>query len=169
MIVKTEIDSFFWSEGDSNYFDVKLKVFKKDDNDVIQLVQNLTIGATDFNYLKKLQNQLVDGAQNFRGEGLSLVQVPTMSMYMVEQVKLADKVVGVVDPGNREISETLLRYSVDKLDLSIAQVRFFAPEDVDQTFNQIVYVKIKLNLFINLMWWVLYLIKFMLISPIVTL
>ena len=33
---------FFWSENDSNYLDLKLKVFKKDDNKEFQLVQNLT-------------------------------------------------------------------------------------------------------------------------------
>ena len=38
-----------WSKSDSNYLDVKLKVFKEDDNKEFRLVQNLTMGEADFN------------------------------------------------------------------------------------------------------------------------
>ena len=37
-----------WSRNDSNYLDVKLKVFKKDDNKEFQLVQILTLQEADF-------------------------------------------------------------------------------------------------------------------------
>ena len=47
--VKTDLDIFFSSKNDSNYFDVKLNVSKKDDSKEFQLVQNLTLGEADFN------------------------------------------------------------------------------------------------------------------------
>ena len=40
---------FSWSKNDSNYLDVKLKVFRKDDKKEFRLVQNLTMGEADFN------------------------------------------------------------------------------------------------------------------------
>ena len=43
------VGQFFWSKNDSNYLDVKLKVFKKDDNKEFRLVQSLTMGEADFN------------------------------------------------------------------------------------------------------------------------
>ena len=42
---------FSWSKKDSNYLDVKLKVFKKDDNKEFRLVQNLTMGGWILNNL----------------------------------------------------------------------------------------------------------------------
>ena len=35
---------FSWSKNDSNFLDVKLKVFKKDDDKEYRLVRNLTMG-----------------------------------------------------------------------------------------------------------------------------
>ena len=56
---------FFWSTNDSNYLDVKLKVFRKDDKKEFRLVQNLTRGEVDFNQFMRLRNQLVNTAENF--------------------------------------------------------------------------------------------------------
>ena len=56
---------FFWSENDSNYLDVKLKVFRKDDKKEFRLVQSLTMGEADFNQFMRLRNQLVNAAENF--------------------------------------------------------------------------------------------------------
>ena len=56
---------FSWSKNDSNYLDVKLKVFKKDDNQEFRLVQNLTMGEADFNQYMRFRNQLVNAAENF--------------------------------------------------------------------------------------------------------
>ena len=116
-----------WSTNDSNYLDVKLKVFKKDDNKEFRLVQNRTMGEADFNHFLRLRNQLLISAENFaREENLSPVLIPTLSKDMDEQLKLSHKVVGVVDRANRKICVTLLRYSVVKPEISYAQVRFFA-------------------------------------------
>ena len=52
--------------------------------------------------------------------------IPTMSKDMDEQLKLAHKVVDVVDGANKKKFVTLLRYNVDKLESSYAQVRLFA-------------------------------------------
>ena len=92
---------FFWFKNDSNYLDVKLKVFRKDDKEVFRRVQNLTMGETDFNQFMRLRNQLGNAAENFaREENFSPVLIPTMSRYMDEQLKLAHKVVDIVNRTN---------------------------------------------------------------------
>ena len=134
-----------WSKNDSNYLDVKLKVFEKDDNKEFRLVQNLTMGEADFN-LMRLRNQMVN-AENFaREENLTPVVIPTMSKDMDEQLKLAHKVVDVVDRANRKICVNLLRYNVDKPESSYAQVRLFARKREDEKFQQVVYVNHKLKI-----------------------
>ena len=114
---------FSWSKNDSNYLDVKINVFRKDDKKEFRLVQNLTVGEADFNQFMRLRSQLVDAAENFAGEeNLTPVLIPTMSKDMDEQLKLAHKVVDVVDRANRKICVTLLRYTVDKPESSYAEV-----------------------------------------------
>ena len=142
---------FSWSKSDSNYLDVKLKVFKKDDNKELPLVQNLTMGGADFNQFMRLRIQLINAASKFaREESLTPVQIPTMSEHMDEKLKLAHKVVDVVDRANRKICVTLLRYNVDKPESSYAQFRLFARKKEDE-FQQVVYVNYKLEEFIYLL------------------
>ena len=38
-----------WSKNSFDYLDVKLKVFKRDENKQFRLAQNLTMGEADFN------------------------------------------------------------------------------------------------------------------------
>ena len=143
---------FSWSKNDSNYLYVKLKVFRKDDKKKFRLVQNLTMGEADFNQFMRLRNQLVNVAENFaREENLTPVLIPTMSRDMDEQLKLALKVVDVVDRTNRKIFVTLLRYNVDKPESSYAQVRLFARKKEDEKIQQVVYVNYKLEEFIYLL------------------
>ena len=72
-----------WCKNDSNHLDVKLKIFKKDNNKELRLVQNLTIREADFNQFMRLRNQLVNAAENFaREENLTPVLIPTMSKDM---------------------------------------------------------------------------------------
>ena len=140
------------SKNDSNYLDVKLEVFRKDDNKELRVVQNLTTGEEDFNQIMRLRNQLVNTAENFaREENLTPVLIPTMSGDMDEQVKLAHKVVDVVDRANKKICVTLLRHNVDKPESSYAQVRLFARKKEDEKFQQVVYVKYKLEELIYLL------------------
>ena len=47
-----------WSKISLDYFDVKLKVFKKDENKKFRLAQNSTMGETEFNQFIRLSNQL---------------------------------------------------------------------------------------------------------------
>ena len=134
---------FFWSKNDSNYLDIKLKVFRKDDKKGFRLVQNLTMGEADFNQFMRLSNQLVNAANNCaQEENLTPVLIPTMSKEVDEQLKLAHKVVDVVDRANRKLCVTLLRYKVEKPESSYAQVRLFARKKEDEKFQQVVYVKI---------------------------
>ena len=143
---------FSWSKNDSNYLDVKLKVFRKDDKKEFRLVQNLTMGEADFNQFTRLRNQLVNAAENFaREENLTPVLIPTMSRDMDEQLKLAHKLVDVVDRANRKICVTLLRYNVDNLQSFYAQVRLFARKKEDEKFQQVVYVYYKLEEFIYIL------------------
>ena len=98
---------FSWSKNDSIYLDVKLKVFMKNDNKEFLLAQLLTMGMAEFNQFMRLRNQLA--AKNFaREENLTPVLIPTMSKDMDEQLKLAHKVVDVVDRANRKVCVTLL-------------------------------------------------------------
>ena len=70
-----------------------------------------------------------------------------MSKDMNDQIQLAHKVVKVMD---RKIYVTLLRYNVDKFEISYAQVPFFANNQEDEKFEQVVYVNYKLEEFIYL-------------------
>ena len=143
---------FFWCKNDSTYLDVKLKVFRKDDKKEFRLVKNLTMGEADFKQFMRLRNQRVNAAENVaRKENWTPVLTPTISGDMDEQLKLAQKLVDAVDRTNRKICVTLLRYNVDKLESSYAQVRIFARNKEDEKFQQVVYVKYKLEELIYLL------------------
>ena len=143
---------FSWSKNDSNFLDVKLKVNRKDDRKEFRLVQNLTMGEADFNQFIQLRNQLVNAAKNVANEEkFTPVLIPTMSKDMDEQLKLARKVVDVMDRANRKVCVTLLRYNVDKPNSCYAQVQQFVRKKEDEKFQQVVYVNYKLEDFINLL------------------
>ena len=104
---------FSWSKKDSNCLDAKHKVFKREMTRDFRLVQSLTMGKADFNQFMRLRIELVVGAETFaREENLSPVLIPTMSKDMDEQLKLAHKMVDVVNQTDKKICLTLLRYSV---------------------------------------------------------
>ena len=143
---------FYWSKIDSNYLDLKLKLFRKDDKKEFRLVQSLTMGEADLKEFMRLRNQLVNAAENFaREENLTPVLIPTMSIDMDEQLKLAHKVVEVVDRANKNICVTPLRYSVDKPESFYAQVRLFARKKEDQKYQQNVCVNYKVEELIKLL------------------
>ena len=149
---KDRFERFFWSKNDSNYLDVKLNVFKEDDNKDFRLVQDLTMEKRDFNRFTRLRSQLVNAAKNSaREEKLTPVLIPAMSKDMDEQLELAHKVFDVVDRANRNICVTLLRYNVDKLESFYAQVRLFARKKEDEKFQQVVYANYKLEEFLFLL------------------
>ena len=80
------------------------------------------MGEAYFNHFLQLRNQLANAAEYFaREDSLSPVPIPTESKNMDEQLKLAHKVVDVVDRANRKICVTLLRKNLDKLESSYAQ------------------------------------------------
>ena len=106
---------FSWTKSDTNYLDIKLKVFKrKDQNAEFCLRQNLSMGETDFNQFIRQKDQLVVAPDNFlREQNLSPLLQSTLSKDMQEQLKLVHKVIEVVDRPNRRICVTLLRYKSD--------------------------------------------------------
>ena len=62
---KDRFGRFFWSKKDSNYLDIKLKVFKrKDKNAEFWLRQNFAMGEVDFNQFIRQRNQLVVPAEH---------------------------------------------------------------------------------------------------------
>ena len=110
------------------------------------------MGEADFNQFMRLRNQLVNAAEIVaREENLTPVLIPTVSRDMDEQLKLAHKVVDVVDRINREICVTLLRYNVDKSESSYAQVQLFQRKKEDEKFQQVVCVNYKHEEFIYLL------------------
>ena len=126
--------------------DIKLKILKKGDNKEFRLVQNLTMGEAGFNQFMRLRQQPLTAAGNSaRPENLSVVLIPTMSKDMDEQLKLAHKVVDVMDGAKKKVCLTLLQYNVDKPESFYAQVRIVARKMENEKFQQSFYVKFKLK------------------------
>ena len=143
---------FSWSKNDSNYLDIKLKVFKREDkNAEFRLRQNLLMGEADFNQFVRQRKQQFFVADNFlREQILPPVFQSTLSKDMEEQLKLVHEVIDVVDRPNRKICVTLLRYKADNPETSYAQVCLFGRKTEEEKFQQIVYVNTKLDEFIYL-------------------
>ena len=144
---------FFWTKSDSNYLNIKPKVFKREDkNAEFQLRQNLSMGEADFNQFIRQRKQLVVIANNFlREQFLSPVLQSTLSKDMEEQLKIVHRVIDVVDRPNRTICVTLLRYKGDNTETSYAQVRLFGRKKEEEKFQQIVYVNYRLDEFVYLL------------------
>ena len=142
-----------WSKNDSNYLEIKLKVFKREDkNAEFRLRKNLSMRKVDLNQFIRQRNHLVVAADNFlKEQSLSPVLQSTLSKDMEEQLKLVHKVIDVVDRPNRRICVTLLRYKVDNPETSYAQVRLFGRKKEEEKFQQIVYVNYRLDEFIYLL------------------
>ena len=140
---------FSWFKNDSNYLDIKLKVFKREDkNAQFRLEQNLSMGEADFNQFIRQRNQLIVAADNFlREQNLSPILQSTLSRDMEEQLKLVHKVIDVVDRPNRRTCVTLLRYKADNPETSYAQVRLFGRKKEEEKFQQIVEVNYKFDEF----------------------
>ena len=144
---------FSWTKNDSNYLDIKLKVFKREDkNSDFRLRQNLSMGEADFNQFIRKGKQLVVVADNFlREQILSPFLQSTLSKDMEEQLKLVHKVIDVVDRPNRRICVTLLRYKVDNPETFYAQVRLFGQKKEEENFQQFMYVNYRLDEFVCLL------------------
>ena len=97
----------------------------------------------------QLRNPPANPAKIFaRKEILSPVLITTMSKNMDAQLKMAHKVVDVVDRANRKIYLKMLQYNVDKPESSHAQFQIIARRKEDEKFQQVVYVKNKIEEFI---------------------
>ena len=138
---------FSWTKKDSNYLDIKLKVFKTEDKNAdFRLRQKLSMGEADFNQFVRQRNQQAVAADNFlREQNLQPVLQSKLSKDMEEQLKLVHKVIDVVDRPNRRICVTLLRYKVNNSETSYAQVRLFGRKKEEEKFQQIVYVNYRLD------------------------
>ena len=143
---------FSLSKKDSTYLVIKLKVFKNDDKKDLRLVQNLTMEEADFNHFMRLRNELVIAGENVATqENLSSVVIPKLSKDMDEQLKLAHKVVDLLDRANRKVCVTLLRYSVDNPESSYARVWLFARKQEYENLQQFLLVNYKIEEFISLL------------------
>ena len=142
----------FWSKNSFDNLDVKLKMFKKDENKKLRLAQKLTMGETDFNQFARLRNQLVVAVWDFsKEETLSPVQVKLPAKDMEEQLKITHIVVEVVDRPHKTICVTMLRYNVEKTETSYVQVRLFGTRKKGGKFNQIVYMNYGFDEFVYLL------------------
>ena len=142
----------FFTKNTFDYLDVKLKVFKKDENKHFRLAQNLTMREADFNQFIRLKNQLVVAVSDFsKEENSPPVQVKLLAKDMEEQLKLTHKVVEVADRSHRKNCLTMMRYNVEKPETSYVQVRLFERRKDEEKFNQIVYVNYKLDEIIYLL------------------
>ena len=141
-----------WAKNDSNYLDIKLKVFNREDkNAKFRLRQNLSMGEADFNQFIRQRNQLFVAADNFLRElNLLPVLLFTLSKEMEEQLKIFHKVIDIVVRPKRRVCVTLLRYKADNPDTSYAQVRLFGRKTEEEKFQQIVYVNYRPDEFIYL-------------------
>ena len=127
-----------WSKISFDYLDVKLKIFKKDENKQFRLAKNrMTMGEADFNQFFQLRNQLVVADRDFRKEeNLPPVPMKLPAKVMEEHLKLTHKVVEVVDRSHRKICVTMLRYNVEKPETSFVQVRLFGRGNTTTKKNQ---------------------------------
>ena len=142
----------FLVQNSFEYLDVKLKMFKKDENKQFQLAQNLTMGNADFNQVIRLRNQLVVAVRGFsKEENLPPVQLNLLAKDMEGQLKLTRRVLEVVDRPHRKICVTMLGYNAEKPETSYVQVQLFGRRKDQEKFNQIVYVNYKLDEFIYLL------------------
>ena len=134
---KTELNNFL-GPNLRQLLVVKLKVFKRDDNRDIRLVQKLTVGEANFNQLKQLTNRLAIVAENFRRvENLSSVLIPTRSKDMVEQINLAHKLIDIVHRASRKLCVTLLQYLADRTESSYAKVWILQTRRRMRNFNEL--------------------------------
>ena len=62
--VKSDLEENL-SKNSFDFLDVKLKVFKRDENKQFRLAQNLTMEEADFNQFNRLRNQLAVAARDF--------------------------------------------------------------------------------------------------------
>ena len=128
--------------------DIKLLVFKKDDNKDFRMVQNLTMGEADFKKITRLRNQPVIAAKTFAGkENLSPAQIPTLSKDMDEQLTLAHKVVDVVDRANRKICDAVRCGQAIEF---VCSIPIFEGKLEDEKFQLVVYVAYTLEEFVYL-------------------
>ena len=143
---RKDSENFFWSRKDSNYLDITLEVFRRDDSRDIRQVKNLTRGEEDFSQFMQLRNQLDIAAEKMsEDENLSPLQIPTFFKDMDEQLRRAHNFVDVMERANRKVCATLLRYKVDRLESSYAQVQLLAGKNEDEKFQRIVYMNYKLE------------------------
>ena len=108
------------------------------------------MGEADFHQFIRQGNQLVVAADNFlREQNLLPVFQCTLSKDMEEQLTI-HKVIDVVDYPNRRIPVTLLRYRADNPETSYDQDRLLGCKKEEEKFQQIVYVKYKIDEFVYL-------------------
>ena len=82
------------------------------------------MAEVDLNHFIRQRNHEVVAADNFlREQNLSPVLQSTLFKDMEEQLKLAHKVIVIVNCPNRRICVTLLRYKLDNPETPYAQVR----------------------------------------------
>ena len=99
---KTDLGNFLVQNW-FHLFGCKIQSFHERWQQGFRLVKKLTMGEAEFNHLMRLRNQLVIAVEKIaKEENLSPLLIPTMSKDMNEQIKLAHKIVDVMDWANKK-------------------------------------------------------------------
>ena len=95
------------------------------------------MGVAGFNLILKVTSQLAAAAaKNFRREEkFSPKEFLKLSKHMDEQLKLAHKIIDVLDQAIRKICAILMRYNVDKPEILYAQVCILPKTKEDEQFQ----------------------------------
>ena len=110
------------------------------------------MGEAEFDQFFRLRSRLFVAVGDFsKEENLPRVQVKLLAKDMEDQLNRTHIVVKVVDWSTRKLCVTMLRYSVEKPETSYDLIRLFGRGKEEEKFNQIVYVRFKLDEFIFLL------------------
>ena len=150
-----------WSKHAENraktaLLDIKLEIFKIDQDGEFRMHQCLSISEKDFNDFMRMKDELLVATTEFatvQGLQLQPITIGPFAREMETQLKMAHKVYNVVDLSHRRICVTMLRYKVKIPKTSYVQIRLFTPDKDFQAgrFQQIVYVNYRLDEFLELL------------------
>ena len=140
-----------WSKHSKNranteFLEIKLNLFKMDQDGEIKDQQRLTISQSDFKDFVNKKNELHIAATNFatvQDLQLQPITIGPFARDMETQLKMAHKVYIVVQEPHRKICVTMLRYNVNNPKSSYVQIRLFVPQQNDKiAFTKLQFIQI---------------------------
>ena len=142
--IQRQIWTIFLVQNESRYFNVKLQNFKNDDNKEFRLVQNLTMRETEFNRFMRLIYQLVNAAENS-----STVLIPTTSEDMDQTTQTGSQGSWLSGSSKQNDLTDCIAAHWWQAWVFLCSSQIISREKDDEKFQQIEYVKYKLEDFIH--------------------